>query len=169
MPEEDSIYSKKQKIMDEYYEQIENKYPRVAKNLSFFKEVWDETFPSPEKEMKRKQELRKNLAKAQREEEERLKELTPEEIEEMEKSIPEWKRNALVTTDQEVVEEKLSTYMRMKQKAKQSFDKTKFAEEYYESEEYKKLQETRAHYSEFKSVLKDEVEMSQDPKVQAAA
>lgn len=96
--------------MDSYYESIEAKYPRVAKNLSYFREVWDETFPSPEKEMRRKQDLRKNLAKAQREEEERLEKLTPEEIEEMEKSIPEWKRNALVTTDAEVVEEKLGMF-----------------------------------------------------------
>ena len=108
--------------MDAYYESIEEKYPRVAKNLSYFKEVWDETFPSPEKEMKRKQELRKNMAKANREEEERLQQLTPEEIEEMEKSIPEWKRNALVTTDQEIVEEKLSMFQRMKAQARQSFD-----------------------------------------------
>jgi len=32
----------------------------------------------------------------------------------MEKSIPEWKRNALVTTDEAVVEEKVSMYIRMK-------------------------------------------------------
>jgi len=47
-----------------------------------------------------------------------MKALTPEEIEEMEKSIPEWKRNALVTTEAEVVEEKLSMYARLKQKTK---------------------------------------------------
>lgn len=75
--------------------------------------------------------MRRNQAKAQREEEERLQALTPEEIEEMEKSIPEWKRNALVTTDAEVVEEKLGMYQRLKQKARREFDKTEFAEQYY--------------------------------------
>ena len=40
----------------------------------------------------------------------------------MEKSIPEWKRNALVTTDQEVVEEKVSMFKRMKAKARSKFD-----------------------------------------------
>lgn len=110
-----------------------------------------------------------SIAKAQREEEERLQALTPEEIEEMEKSIPEWKRNALATTDAEIVEEKLSMYQRMKQKARSKFDQTEFADQYYQSEEYQKLQETRQHYSEFRETLKDEVEMSQDPKVQAAA
>ena len=54
--------------------------------------------------------MRKQLAKAQREEEERMKALTAEEIEEMEKSIPEWKKNALVVTDAEVVEEKLNMF-----------------------------------------------------------
>lgn len=49
----------------------------------------------------------------------------------MEKSIPEWKRNALVTTDAEVVEEKLGMYQRLKQKARREFDKTEFAEQYY--------------------------------------
>ena len=59
---------------------------------------------------------------AHREEEERMQALTPEEIEEMEKSIPEWKRNALVTTEQEVVEEKVSMFKRMKAKARSKFD-----------------------------------------------
>jgi len=36
--------------------------------------------------------------------------LSPEEIEEMEKSIPEWKRNTLVTTDAAIVEEKIGMY-----------------------------------------------------------
>lgn len=36
--------------------------------------------------------------------------MSPEEIEEMEKSIPEWKRNALVTTDEAVVEEKIGMF-----------------------------------------------------------
>ena len=51
-----------------------------------------------------------------------MKALTPEEIEEMEKSIPEWKRNALVVTDAEIVEEKLSMFQKMKQKARSQFD-----------------------------------------------
>lgn len=52
-PAED-IFSKNRKKLDEYYEGIESKYPRVAKNLSFFKEVWDETFPSAAKDLRKK-------------------------------------------------------------------------------------------------------------------
>jgi hypothetical protein len=33
---------------------MEEKYPRLASKLTLFREVWDETFPSAEKEMRRK-------------------------------------------------------------------------------------------------------------------
>jgi len=39
---------------------------------------------------------RKDRAKKAREHEEAMKDMTPEEIEAMEESIPEWKRSALV-------------------------------------------------------------------------
>ena len=42
-------------------------------------------------------------AKEQREYEEKLSKMSPEEIEQMENSIPEWKRGALVVGDQEEV------------------------------------------------------------------
>ena len=42
------------KQWDQYKEKIETKYPKMAQRMTFFKEVWDETFPTPEKEMKRK-------------------------------------------------------------------------------------------------------------------
>jgi len=95
-----------------------------------------------------------------REEAERLEKLSPEEIEEMEKSIPEWKRNALVTTDEAVIEEKIGLFKRLKVNAKSKFNETEFAQNYYESEDYKKIEEARDEFSEFKTKLKDEVEMS---------
>ena len=42
--------------------------------------------------------------------------MTPEEIEEMEKSIPEWKRNAIVLTGEEVKEEKSGMFGKLKGK-----------------------------------------------------
>lgn len=95
--------------------------------------------------------------------------MSPEEIEEMEKSIPEWKRNALATTEEAVVEEKIGMFTRMKKAGKSKFNDSEFAQNYYESEDYKKLEEARDSYSEFKTTLKDEVEMSQNPNVQRAA
>jgi len=47
------------KKMDEMYDSIEKKQPKVAQYLTYFKEVWDETFPSPEKEMAKRMNLRK--------------------------------------------------------------------------------------------------------------
>jgi len=44
---------------------------------------------------------RKALAKMNREQMEKEKDMTPEEIEAMEASIPEWKRNALVVNEAE--------------------------------------------------------------------
>lgn len=45
------------------------------------------------------------MAKEAREHEEKMQSMTPEELEEYEKSIPEWKRQALVVTDNEVKDE----------------------------------------------------------------
>jgi len=59
-------------------------------------------------------EHRKKMAKMQREAEELEKEMTQEEIDAMEESIPEWKRNALTVTDSEVQEEKKGVFGRMK-------------------------------------------------------
>ena len=42
--------------------------------------------------------------------------MTPEEIEEMEKNIPEWKRNAVVLTDEKVKEEKSGMFGKLKGK-----------------------------------------------------
>ena len=63
-PEADTMYTKQKKKMDAVYGQIEERYPKLAQNLCYFKEVWDETFPSPEKEMQKRMELRKKQAQA---------------------------------------------------------------------------------------------------------
>jgi hypothetical protein len=62
-------------------------------------------------------------AKIARETAEKLKEMTPEEIEEMEKSTPEWKRGALVVTDADQGEEKKGRLSGIKDK----FNKTERA------------------------------------------
>jgi hypothetical protein len=46
--------------------------------------------------------------------------MTPEEIEEMEASIPEWKRNALVMTGEETKEEKKGVFGKLKGKLGQT-------------------------------------------------
>lgn len=49
--------------------------------------------------MAKRRKMRMELAKMQREAEEKEKDMTPEELEAMEESIPEWKRGALAVTD----------------------------------------------------------------------
>lgn len=81
---------------EQYESKLEEKSPKMAGYWSTFKSVWAETFPDPDAAVKNKMSERRERAKLQREHEEKLAEMTPEEIEEMEKNIPEWKRQALV-------------------------------------------------------------------------
>jgi len=97
---------------------------------------------------------RKKLAKMQRELEEKEKEMTPEEIEEMEKNIPEWKRNALVMSGEEAKPEKKGMFGKLKEK----ISSTDAAKKFQESEDYEKLNAMRANYAEFKSNLKEGVD-----------
>ena len=86
----------------------------MASKLSTFAEVWEETFPNPDAKMAKRMKMRKEMAKLQREAEEKEKDMTPEELEAMEESIPEWKRGALQVTDAEAVEDKKGIFGRMK-------------------------------------------------------
>ena len=58
------------------------------------------------------------MAKQQRELDEREEKMTPEELEEYEKSIPDWKRGALTVTEQEVQEEKKGMFSRFRSQVK---------------------------------------------------
>jgi hypothetical protein len=80
-------------------EGIQEKYPKLGGYLVYLSEVWDETFPSVEKQMAKRRAMRKKQAREQREYEEKLAKMTPEELEQWEQSIPEWKRGALVVNE----------------------------------------------------------------------
>lgn len=93
--------------------------------------------------------------------------MSPEEIEAMEASIPEWKRNALVTTDQagEAQEDQKGVFGKLKAK----IDETEAAKKYYDSDEHQKIKEARENYKEFKGTFKSGVAHSQNPAVQVAS
>ena len=101
-PPRQTIFDKYEAKRDEIDKRMEEKYPKVFNGVMYFREVWAETFPNQEKQLKSRMAIRKKLAKEQREAEEREKNMTPEELEEHEKSIPEWKKGALQVTDQGV-------------------------------------------------------------------
>lgn len=83
--------------------------------------------------------------------------MTPEEIAAMEETIPEWKRNALViaSDDEEEQEVKRGVFGRMKDNVSGKINQTEAAQNFYKSEEYKKVEEYRKEYKEFRSDLRD--------------
>jgi len=80
--------------------------------------------------------------------------MTPEEIEEMEKNIPEWKRNALVMQGEDVKEEKAGLLKGLKNR----ISDTDAAKSFKESEEYDKLQAARNDFRETMGKFKEGVE-----------
>merc|ERR1712060_822527 len=97
-PEPEQKLSMRDRMANRIHAADENftkKYPKVGGYLSTFKDVWKETFPNAERKVADKQAKRRERAKMAREWEEKQKDMTPEEIEAMEESVPEWKRGAL--------------------------------------------------------------------------
>jgi hypothetical protein len=68
--------------------------------------------------------------------------MTPEELEEYEKSIPDWKKGALVATGEAVKEEKKGVFGRLGNK----LSSTEAGKKFMESEEYKKIKDARSQY-----------------------
>ena len=113
---------------------------------------------------------RKERARLAREWEEKQKDMTPEEIAEMEQSIPEWKRNAIViASDDEEEERHRGVIGRMKDRVGEKISSTEAAQKFYESDEYKKVEDYRKEYKEFRSELRDQIDASHNPIVQASS
>jgi hypothetical protein len=85
--------------------------------------------------MAQKRKMRMEAAKLARELEEKQEQMTPEEIEAMEASIPEWKRNAIVMTGDPVTEDKPGMFGKLKGK----ISDTDAAKKFKDSEEYDRL------------------------------
>ena len=59
----ENIFDKYERKKAEQYEKIEGKYPKLAKHLNTFSEVWAETFPDPDKQMQKRRDKRREMAK----------------------------------------------------------------------------------------------------------
>jgi lipase chaperone LimK len=133
---------------------MNEKFPKVSSGtsrvFSYIKEVWHETFPNEKNKLVTKMERRKEQARMAKEMEE-----NQEFIDKLQEDIPEWKRGAIVTTDQEMSEEKPGLLKRVKSTVKSKITSTKAAQEFMETEDYKKIEKMRAEMSEFKSNLKE--------------
>ena len=145
---------------------IEEKYPtlhrKTSVTCSYIKEVWQETFPNPDGRVKSKMQTRKEIATKLKMQEQ----LSPEELEALEGQIPEWKKGALVMTDEKPIEETPSLFKRLKNKVVSKAADTKVVKNFKESEEYKRIEEVRKEMQEFKHNLKDEIDSTQNPIVQ---
>lgn len=96
--------------------------------------------------------------------------MTPEELDAYYESIPEWKRGALVVNEEtEEDQQETGIYGRLKGRMREKIDSTEAAQNFYESEEYKKLQDVRNEVKSFKSELKEQVDGSQNPVVNVAS
>lgn len=140
----------------------------MASRFSYFKEVWAETFPDPDRAVADRMAHRRKMAKMQKEAEALEESMTPEELEAQEAATPEWKRGALVVTDEVVEEDQPGMFGRLKNKVSSKIANTEAGKKFKESEEYEKLKAVRANYDEFKGTLKEGVENTQNPVIQRA-
>lgn len=164
-PKESSISKLKSKISNTT-ETINNKAPILYKTGVFFKNLWQETFPSDDNKMRKRIHKRREIAKMQAN-------YTPEEIEQMQEEIPEWKRTAVTMVDEDKVQEEHAGYIKkLYRKVSTKVSDTSVAKKIMESEEYKeikkKYREVKTEASEFKEDFKDEVETTQNPVVGTA-
>ena len=142
---------------------INEKLPFVYKTGVYFKDLWQETFPSDDRKVKTRIEKRREIAKVQQN-------YTEEEIAQMQEAIPEWKRTAITAVDEDQVqEERAGFFRRLTKKIGSKVNDTTIAKKIVESEEYrdfkKKYREIKQEASEFKEDFKDEVETTQNPLV----
>lgn len=103
-------------------------------------------------------EMRKKAAEQQKKYDE-----NKEEIEKMQEEIPEWKRGAIVVTDQQAEEEKPGLLKRFSNKVKSKITSTSAAQEFMQSEQYKSVEKMRAEMQEFRNNLKEEIDNTQNP------
>lgn len=139
-----------------YDEKFEKKFPKMhAKSSSYMstlKEVWAETFPNEQKKISAKRDARRERARQAREMQEKMEEMTPEEIEALQAEVPERLRGQLVIqSDDEQEEAKPGMFGRLKEKV----SSTEAAQNFYKSDEYKKIEDMRKEAREFRADLRD--------------
>ena len=88
--------------------------------------------------------------------EEKMKEMTQEEIDAIQEQIPEWKRNAVVLQEDEPEEEKAKgIFGRAKAAAGDRIRSTTAVQNMMQSEEYKQLKDLREDYKSFRADVKE--------------
>ena len=146
---------KTQEISDNYKAKNPEKHAKYLEKFNAASDLWDKTFPNPTREAQKKVAARKEKARIQKEHEEKIKDMTEEELAAMEESIPEWKRTALVATESGEPEKKRGVFGRMKDRVKEKVTSTDSFKNFEQSDEYEKLQKLRKEVQEFKGDVKE--------------
>lgn len=107
-------------------------HSKTSSAFGYIKDIWQETFPQEDELARSKMQRRKQIAKLQKELENN--QLTPEEVEKLQASIPDWKKGAVVITDEKPTEERSGLFRRLGRKVKSSVNKTSAAQEFYQSD-----------------------------------
>ena len=162
----DGAVKKLKSTLSSTAETINTKAPFLYKTGVWMKDLWKETFPSDDGKVKGRIQKRREMAQMQQK-------YSEEEIEQMQESIPDWKRTAVTVMDEEATSTKEDGYLkRLFKKAGSKVSDTSIGKKVLESEEYKefkkKYREVKLEASEFKEDFKDEVETTQNPVVGSA-
>lgn len=111
-------------------ESFENKFPKASQKTSacfaYVKEVWQETFPDEKGAVKTKMDERRERARVAKEHQEKMKNMSQEELDAYMESIPEWKRGALVVsqTEEQQAEELKGFFGKAKDRLKNRINKS---------------------------------------------
>lgn len=96
---------------------------------------------------------------------EKMEEMTPEEIEALQAEVPERLQGQLILqSDDEEEKVKPGYYGKLKEK----ISSTEAAQNFYKSDEFKKIEDLRKEAAEFKADLRDQADASHSPVVQMA-
>ena len=143
---------------------FQKKFPNFDRKLKKYQnefiDLWNSTFPNSEINVTKKMEQTK--LKAQKEKES-LRELTKEEIEKIQNSIPKWKRNALVLY-QDLNKNSPNFWENVAKKVGLEDDLKKITG----TEEYKSYIEAKESLREFKSTLIEQLSQAHSPILNAA-
>lgn len=153
------VAEKKQSVSDNYKAKNPDKHAKLAHYFTQASDLWDETFPNNAKEAQKKIDARKAKAREAKEHEAKIKDMTEEELAELEESIPEWKRSAIVVTEKEEVKQR-GLFGRMKDRVKDKVTSSDRWKDIEQSEDYDKIQKLRKEVQEFKGDVKEQAEQS---------
>ncbi|CAD8123696.1 unnamed protein product [Paramecium sonneborni] len=125
--------------------------------LNMAKLAWRKTFPSHDDEVKARMETVKAKLAERKKEEEKLAQMSEEELGGIQEKIPEWKRNAIQATDQSTSEE-ASLKQKIAQKIQSRLKQSEQGQQFVNSDTYKEYVTFKSEMKQFKADLSDRIQ-----------